>query len=186
MIQSGDKLVSGSSDDEQVIVKSIKTVVRQGIFAPFTASGKIVVNNVVASTYIAYQGSEFLQIAGVNTPLSYHWLAHTFQSAQRLALRMGIVSSNEETYTDEGVSHWVNVPHKAGLWLLEQHPLILLALLIPAICFFGIVSTLEGTSSSASFSVFVTGLVAVGAIATVGKAQKKNLSLKVMTSKKFA
>jgi hypothetical protein len=67
---------------------------------------------------IDFEGSEFLHVApGVNTPFSFQWLAHTFQSAQRLAISIGVVSSIDETYVNKGLSHWVNIPHKIGSWL---------------------------------------------------------------------
>jgi len=142
-IKRGDKLVSSSG--ELVAVKTIRTVVRQGAYAPFTASGSIIVNDVVASNYIAFQGAEYLKVSGVETPFSYQWLAHIFNSVHRVAYKMGVTG---ETYTEGGVSQWVDLPNKAGTWLLEQSFVIALGLLLPSIAFFGFVSIIEAVMKS--------------------------------------
>merc|ERR1712045_997026 len=119
---------------------SIRKVVRKGAFAPFTASGSIVVNDIVASTYIAYQGCENLKIGGIESPLSYQWVAHTFNSVHRLAVMVGIVS---ETYTNAGVSRWVDVPHQMFSWVVEQNPAVSATLISLALPLFGFTRLLE-------------------------------------------
>jgi hypothetical protein len=138
LVKVGDML-SGDA------VTSIKTVTRKGVFAPFTASGSVIVNDVVASNYVAFRGAEYIQVAGVSTPFSYNWVAHIFNSVHRIAYKIGFTG---ETYTESGVSQWVAGPHMAGTWLLEQNVFIALALLIPAIALFGSVSLIEASLNS--------------------------------------
>jgi hypothetical protein len=87
-------------------------VTSKGIFGPFTKSGSIVINDIVASNYITFQGSEHLIIVGVETSLSFHWLAHTFESGHRLS--RSIITCDKETYTDSGISRWVFIPRMVG------------------------------------------------------------------------
>jgi hypothetical protein len=136
MIRAGDILLNGVND--RVLVYMIRTVVRKGMYAPFTKSGTIVVDNVVCSNYIAYSQSEYLTIAGVS--FSYHWLAHGFNALHRLALRMGF---KEESYTETGISHWVVVPHEVASWLIVQDAFVIALTLVPCIILFGFLSILE-------------------------------------------
>eukprot|EP00546_Thalassionema_frauenfeldii_P019656 CAMPEP_0178902404 /NCGR_PEP_ID=MMETSP0786-20121207/4583_1 /TAXON_ID=186022 /ORGANISM="Thalassionema frauenfeldii, Strain CCMP 1798" /LENGTH=690 /DNA_ID=CAMNT_0020573661 /DNA_START=75 /DNA_END=2148 /DNA_ORIENTATION=- len=128
LVKKGDKLLIVSN--ELAAVTSIKTVVRKGIFAPFTASGNIVVNGVVASNYVAYQGSEYVKIGEMETPFSYQFMGHTFNSVHRLAVMVGITG---ETYTPEGISNWVATAHSMTTYVAGQNVLVILglALLLP-------------------------------------------------------
>ena len=143
LVKRGDNLVT--ADGDLVVVKTIRTVMRKGIYAPFTASGSIIVNDIAASNYVAFQGSEYLQIAGVDTPFSFHWLAHIFNSVHRVAVMIGF---SGESYTETGVSQWVALPHKCGIWLLEQNAVVALAILLPSIALFGFVSMIEALMNS--------------------------------------
>jgi len=120
-IKVGDRLVT-ATDDQLASVTNIKGVVRKGVFAPFTQSGTIVVNDVVASNYITFQDSEYLKIGSVQIPFTYHWLSHAFNSIHRLVVQM--VGITQETYTEEGISHWAGMPHKVFSWLLHQNSFI--------------------------------------------------------------
>jgi hypothetical protein len=118
-VRIGDVLTKG--DGSPVAVTQVRYVMRKGIVAPFTKSGSIVVNNIVASNYITLQGSEYLiVVGGIETPLSFHWLAHTFQSGHRLACDVMTTWCDKESYTDAGISHWVYMPHMVGTMLLQQ------------------------------------------------------------------
>merc|ERR1711935_477723 len=97
-------------------------------------------NNIVASNYIAYHGSDNLKIGIIESGVSYQWIAHSFNSIHRLAVMMGFTS---ETYTEAGVSNWVNVPHMMFAWVLEQNALVRNALLLPAFLIIGFASMIE-------------------------------------------
>jgi hypothetical protein len=76
MLKVGDSLMTASSADRGVSITSIDLVTRSGAFAPFTLSGKIVVNGIQASSYISLQEStDKLVVGGFTTPFSYQWLA---------------------------------------------------------------------------------------------------------------
>lgn len=149
LLKRGDRLVS--SQDELVVVTKITTVIRQGVFAPFTRSGSIVVNDIVASNYIAYQGSEYLQISGFQTPFTYQWIAHTFNSVHRLAVQMGKVG---ETYTPQGVSKWVDGPHRLMMWVLRQDVLVSTTLIGLALAVLSLTRWIEIIMFSRSPAVF--------------------------------
>jgi hypothetical protein len=95
--------------EQFVVVTTIRDVTQKGLYAPFTSSGTIVVNDIVASSFISFQGSEYLKLGDFVTPFTFQWLAHTFESGHRFACRSGLVDRSEETYTAFGVSHWVDV-----------------------------------------------------------------------------
>jgi Hint module len=143
-VQVGDVLTKG--DGSPVVITLVRYVTRKGLFAPFTKSGSIVVNDIVASNYVAFQGSEYLIIGGVETPLSFHWLAHTFESGHRLACNL--IACNKETYSDTGISHWVFLPRKAAEMLLNQYPLVTVLVVFPLILIFGALSLVEQWSAA--------------------------------------
>jgi hypothetical protein len=109
-VKVGDVLTKGDGSPAEII--QLQHVTSEGIFAPFTRSGSIVVNDIVASNYVTFQESEYLIIGGVVTPLSFHWLAHTFESAHRLACT--IIACHEEAYTDSGIC--AVGTHSTHLW----------------------------------------------------------------------
>jgi hypothetical protein len=132
-VQIGDKLkaVNGAV----VEVNAIKTVPRKGAYAPFTTSGTIVVNDVVASTFVAFQAADVLTIGGVKLPFSFQWLAHTFESPHRFYCSYASECLTEE-YTEEGVSKWVSAPLVFWVWLFGQNILIMSLVLTPIFCVF--------------------------------------------------
>lgn len=169
LVKKGDMLLTVS--EEVATVTGIKSVVRKGVFAPFTASGSIVVNGIVASNYIAYQGSEYLKVGEMETPLSYQWIAHTFNSVHRLAVMFGITG---ETYSqgEEGVSHWVAMPHKMFSWLVEQNIVVSMSLIGLALPLFSLTWLIELLVSSPVVLAVVVGGVS---LMTYKKSVKKLL-----------
>jgi hypothetical protein len=135
-VQVGDSLIGG------VPVTDIRTVVRKGVFAPFTPSGRIVVNGVLASSYISFQKSPVLMVGQVSTGLSYQWLSHVSLLPHRIVCyHMGIC--RKERYTDTGVSEWLARPLKGFLWFLGQSPLLEWLLLVPLLLVIGILAVVE-------------------------------------------
>jgi secreted trypsin-like serine protease len=126
MVQVGDKLVGGAA------VSSITKVTRRGIFAPFTPSGTLVVNGVVASSYVSFQESDVLKIGSIATPLRYQWLAHAFQVPHKIWCYYRAQCENEQS-TERGVSTWVQIPLSCAHWILAQRPIVMVALIIPAV-----------------------------------------------------
>jgi alpha-galactosidase len=138
-IQVGDELESANG--EIIKVEAVHRVVRRGVYAPFTASGTIVVNNIKASNYIAFQESERLMIGGWRTPLTFQWIAHISQSPHRLSLLLGM--SEPEEYNVDGMSTWIVGPYEVSKWILEQNGVIVTVLLAPAVALGAVLSTIE-------------------------------------------
>lgn len=132
MIRKDDHLIAATG--ELVVVKGIRTVVRKGVYAPFTKSGTIVVDGILASTYVAIQGTpEYLFINKIG--ISYQWLAHAFESFRHRVMDM----SGEETYTNDGVSLWVDGPHEFMTWILKQNRVVAIGIMLPlTVCFLSI------------------------------------------------
>lgn len=111
-LRVGDTLTS--SGEQERTVQSIHIVKGCGIFAPFTFCGSIVVNDVVASCFVAVDAKTYL--LGV----SHHWMAHAFEFPHRLDCNyMG--QCLYETYTEEGIPAWVAAPLQWSQWMLMQH-----------------------------------------------------------------
>lgn len=117
IVQVGDELLM--ADGVAVSVQSIQTVRKQGSYAPFTSSGTIVVNGIQVSSFIAFQNSETLHVGGIDTGLTYQFLAHSFESPHRLWCTWASTCL-EESYTADGISTWVNGPHRLARWLLPH------------------------------------------------------------------
>jgi len=107
-IKVGDVLLGENT------VTKVDKVSLLGAYAPFTYSGSIVVNDVVASNYVSLTGtSTFL---GMDMQL----IAHTAVGVRR-ALWCHLSSSvlcGEETYSDEGVATWI--PFQTAAWIASQ------------------------------------------------------------------
>jgi hypothetical protein len=143
LLRVGDELES--ADGEVVTVVEIKTIVRNGVYAPFTSSGTIVVNLIKASNYIAFEESERLVIGGWESPFTYHWIAHLSQSPHRIWSRLGLL--RDEEYTEDGMSTWVSGPHRWSEWVLAQNSLVTAAVLVPAIGLGMLSMVMEGVVS---------------------------------------
>jgi hypothetical protein len=111
-VKPGDKVYVSQPDDLDV-VNSVGTVIRKGVYAPFTPSGSIVVNGVQASTFVSLQDSPYLLIGGVSTGISYQWMEHTSELPHRLWCGH-VASCDNEEYAN-GISTWVELPHKLAL-----------------------------------------------------------------------
>jgi plastocyanin len=135
-VRVGDSL--SLSSGKGVVITKIRNVTQQGIFAPFTPSGSIVVNDIVASTFIAFQESEYLKLGDFVTPFTFQWLAHTFESWHRVVCSSGLVDCREETYTACGVSHWVAIPHRFAGWFVQQSAAVSCVLFVTLLLPFGV------------------------------------------------
>ena len=140
MLTIGDKVVLGSGEEAHIL--AIKSVVRKGVFAPFTPSGKIVVNGVLSSTFIAMQESDRLKIGNMLTPWSLQWLAHSFEALHRINC-VALGTCENERYTKEGISEWVALPFRLSQWLVQQNPFVWLLVLVPAVLVVVLISLVE-------------------------------------------
>ena len=135
-VSVGDSLLLGTGRSTKVV--KIGFIESAGAFAPFTESGTIVVNGVVASSYVSLQDeSESFSIAGIKVA-SMHWLAHAFQAPHRMMCKVSAGFCASETYSDEGISNWVYGPYLFFTWLLSL-PFPLSALLSVPVFLSGVV-----------------------------------------------
>lgn len=100
-------------------VTKIQTVTRKGVYAPLTPSGSIVVNGIVASSYVSMQDHavEYAEFSnGVKIPfLTQEMGCHMSMSPMRM-LCMGVSSSFCEVHDEEGLMPWVRFGHILLHW----------------------------------------------------------------------
>jgi len=83
-------------------IKSIQNILsNEGVYAPFTPSGKFVVGGtIVVSCYVAMFERLLL--------FNHHWLAHIFTFPRRLACFYNLTHCQKEEYTaDSGIALWI-------------------------------------------------------------------------------
>ena len=114
-LQVGDYLLRGSSLDDRV--ESIRTVQERGLYAPFTPSGKLVVNGILVSSYVSMLEEKDLELGWIS--LNQQWLNHAVLFPHRLICHHFASCSTEE-YSPEGISLWHDQPLKLCLWLLSS------------------------------------------------------------------
>jgi hypothetical protein len=131
-IRDGDQLVEGTNKKATTVISVGHTEVK-GLFAPFTPSGVIVVDNIVASTFIGFD-PDILRFGPLQ--FSFQWLAHALEFPHRLACHYTRWSCHNEEYTESGLSEWIVAPYRAAQWLLSpdraaiQQRLIFVAILL--------------------------------------------------------
>jgi hypothetical protein len=108
LVRIGDllSLATPKTSSTVRVERKIGTVVRQGVYAPFTPSGTLVVNKILASTFVAFQVSDVVMLGGgrIRTPLTFQWLAHTFESLHRTICSVAPRVCQRERYSSNGVS----------------------------------------------------------------------------------
>jgi hypothetical protein len=139
-VRIGDQVETDAGD--MMTIEAIRRVARKGAYAPFTMSGTIVVSNVKASSYVAFQDSTHLKIGGLSTPLSFQWLAHLSQAPYRVWARV-FGETNKETYTHEGISTRIYAPYHIWEWYLEQNAICMIVLVVPALICLLLASAVE-------------------------------------------
>ncbi len=116
-------------------VQKIHLVVRDGVYAPFTTSGTIMVSGVAVSSYVTLQENSSMLILGPwQSPLSIHWLCHIFQTPHRLVcFVMGTDHCRKvETYTADGISNWAEMPYFLFRWV-QQNGMITTVVMVPVV-----------------------------------------------------
>lgn len=147
LVMVGDEIVLGAGGFG--VVGIISKANRRGAYAPFTKSGTIVVNGMVASNYVTLQrdSSELILTGGVRTGLSMHWLAHVSCAPYRLACEFVFASycKGNSTYNRDGLSHWVALPLRLSVWVLEQSTVVVMLTAVPVFIILGAFAVLEAT-----------------------------------------
>lgn len=122
LLRVGDVLEGGTK------VQQIRHVRREGIYAPFTQSGTIVVNGIKVSNYIALQDlSPCLQVGTIMTPFSYHSLSHMFIVPYRLFRQ---TQNKREKYDADGIATNLHGPYLALLWILQRPSIVIILALL--------------------------------------------------------
>lgn len=101
---------------QETVIQSIQVVTSNGIFAPFTPSGRLLVNGIVVSSFVALETDLGIQIMGV--PVSHQWLAHMFEFPHRVICHH-LGTCLKESYTKDGISTWVDYPLRLSQCLLN-------------------------------------------------------------------
>lgn len=158
-VNVGDSLVSIEGDAR---VLKTSTITSQGLFAPLTPSGKIVVNNIVASSYIALTDTDSEIISFGPFSISHSDGVHVVLSPFRLFC-MGVTDKPCHVYTDEGISAYISYGMafvrsfvNSGAWW--GYPVVLFA--IPFFYSFLAAEMIFGPSL-ALLAVFTLGLAAM-------------------------
>lgn len=98
-------------------VTKISKISRLGFYAPLTQDGTIVVNDILASTYVGMDGDkDGAEIGGVCL-VSYHTISHWWISPNRLICN-SIASMDvckNEVYDSRGHSFWARVSEELGM-----------------------------------------------------------------------
>ena len=140
-IQVGDVLRGDSA-----VVKKIKTVNRKGVYSPLTPSGSIIVDGILASSYISLQkeSKEYVQLQGGFAIMSYQEFIHMALSPFRM-FTMGVSSSMGNTYTDDGLPTFAAGGIKFAKWAEEQNIFIQIVLFVAFFALTGVCMVVENT-----------------------------------------
>jgi len=124
-LKLGDTLLlADTSKSCGTTITKISSVVRNGAFAPFTTSGKIVVNGVVASNYVSLTGDSYY----LGDVVSHHWLAHVLTTPLRLSCLYGKCN---HVYNEDGL--WTSIPLDLAKSLLTLPFYYQALILIPSV-----------------------------------------------------
>lgn len=171
-IQLGDQLLSwGQEDLVDTTVNKIETVWREGVFAPLTPSGWLVVNGVSASCYICLNtpssNKEDALLMGI---LSHHDFLHMTLAPLRMGCQMlaGKVSWEQDVSSD-GMPYYVAWGLDVLQWAIEQpgyvkNPLLLLVVVL-AVTAQGL-EFMFSTNGPALLSVLLTAMIGIIAVST--------------------
>lgn len=121
----GDFLLGGTGLKDRI--ESIEVLQDTGLFAPFTPSGKLIVNDILASSYVAVVDQEDLNLGW--TILNLHWLSHAVLFPRRL-ICCHLASCPSETYNSEGIPLWIDPVFRAFSWLLSFNSFVRVSLIV--------------------------------------------------------
>ena len=167
-IRVGDIL---RGDKEGLTVATIKRVQRQGVYAPLTPKGTVVVSGIVASSYISFQeGKDAMDFGALQ--VSQHIYVHTALSPFRIVC-MGSPSSSTtrsfcHSFDDHGMPRYVAFGIRFNRWILKQNPVVqstlwLGVLVITAAC--RVLETVLGSSVLFFGVLLVSGLLSRSSLA---------------------
>lgn len=151
-------------------VTKIGSVVRDGLYAPLTVEGSLVVDGIVASSYVSLQqeSNEFVQVKGISTGMSQHNYVHLGLSPFRLVCQ-GVDSSMCDTYDEAGMTRYVRFSVSLNQLADTQNGFVQAFILLTVAMLCGVCVILENTvgATLAPFAV-VAGAAAVVAMKATG------------------
>ena len=106
-IRIGDYLLG---ENGGMVVSRVERVEREGLYAPLTPSGNIIVDGVVASCYVSLQqhAPVIMELQGsISTGLSHHFVIHTWLTPFRLVCTWIFNSICQSFDDDSGLAHVV-------------------------------------------------------------------------------
>jgi len=128
-------------NDGLVGIQSIRKITREGLYAPFTPSGTLIVNGFQVSSFVAINGSASIMIlGGIN--LHYQTISRVFESPRRLVC--SITNCRKESYNKKnGISVWHAVALQGYQFLLRQNIVIFHIGFLICFAIIGLVVVLE-------------------------------------------
>ena len=152
------ELSESESCTSKATVTKIVVVEREGVYAPFTPSGSIVVNGgILASTFVSFdETSGYLRLGrGLELPISFQWLAWAFEAPHRMVCQQFWRICESESYDEFGISDWVNVALGLSEWWIGQHALVIGAFVVPLLVGLSLVVLLESVQKHWMVAMFV-------------------------------
>lgn len=128
-------------------VKKIKNIERNGLYTPLTPSGTVVVDGIVASSYISLQkdAAEFVEFqGGVTSIFSFQDMIHMALSPFRMFC-MGVSSRLGNTYTEEGIPLYAAYGMDLAKWADSQNIVIQFVMFLAAFAVAGASMIVENT-----------------------------------------
>jgi hypothetical protein len=133
-LQQGDKLIH--ADGHAItIVKIASTMRNDGIYAPHTASGTIIVNNHVFSTYVTFNGQSHLTVGRQFPVMSWHTVNHIWFTPLRLWCLHGSGCMCKQ-HNHEGYHYWAKVALVLNDFWSQQHTLVQMIMMVPILAIF--------------------------------------------------
>eukprot|EP00548_Thalassiothrix_antarctica_P002281 CAMPEP_0194138802 /NCGR_PEP_ID=MMETSP0152-20130528/8537_1 /TAXON_ID=1049557 /ORGANISM="Thalassiothrix antarctica, Strain L6-D1" /LENGTH=672 /DNA_ID=CAMNT_0038836393 /DNA_START=24 /DNA_END=2042 /DNA_ORIENTATION=+ len=100
-----DYLLTQTMESSLVIDNKINASPQKGMYAPFTKSGYLIVDDIVVSNYIAMIDESSSVMGGI---ITHQWIAHAFNAPHRFYCKRN--SCMTENYTSDGLSTWIAKP----------------------------------------------------------------------------
>jgi len=170
---------NNKNKEDESKIKSITTVQRKGMYAPFTPSGTIIINNrFKVSTFVAIDDSATVQLFGGIMELSYQTISQFFESPRRLACRYIGCEKTQSYDVQTGISTYHGMALKSYQHLLKQPTILFHIGFLSAFFVVAVTAAIESVLSSSSillFTVFLAGVVTLRLISNRPLTKKLNL-----------
>lgn len=119
-VRVGQNLVG--KEGQSLPVTKIKEIQKKGIYAPLTASGSLLVNNVLASSYVSMQegADEYVQLGSTKLMLSQAAGTHLWMTPLRMLCTRSPDHSLCSALDEDGMSPWVAIGFQYHAWAETQ------------------------------------------------------------------